>query len=82
MVLAQKNRHNRSMEQNRGPRNKPMHLQSVLEKARMFVEKNGPFNQWCWESWAAACEVRTHPHTVHKNRNKTYHYRTPRIGHM
>ena len=46
MVLAQKNKHNRSMEQNRGPRNKPMCLQSVLEEARMYSEeKNGLFGQ-------------------------------------
>ena len=43
MVLAQKQKY-RSMEQDRKPRDKPIHLWKSF------------FSKWCWENWTATCK--------------------------
>ena len=58
MVLAQKQKY-RPMEQNRKPRNKPMHLWYIIfYKGGKNIQwgKDSLFNQWCWENWTATCK--------------------------
>ena len=68
MVLAQKQKY-RPMEQNRKPRNKPMHLWYIIfYKGGKNIQwgKDSLFNQWFWENWTATCK-----------RTKLEHFLTP-----
>ena len=55
MVLAPKQKY-RSMEQDRKPRDKPMHIWSpyFLQRRQEYtMEKRQTLQKWCWENWAA-----------------------------
>ena len=75
MVLAQKQTYG-SVEQNRDPRNKPTHLWSINLRQRRqeyAMEKRQSLQQVAWgklDSHMEINEVRTHPHTIHKNKLK------------
>ena len=74
VVLAQKQKY-RPMEQDRKPRNKPMHYGYLIFDRggkNMQWGKDGLFNKWCQENWTATCkknEIRTLPNTIHKTQN-------------
>ena len=58
MVLAQKQKY-RPMEQDRKPRNKPMHLwYLIFDKGGKNTQwgKDSLFNKRCWENWTATCK--------------------------
>ena len=47
------------MEQNRKPRDKPMHLWSpYFDKGGENIQwiKDNLFNKWCWENWSTTCK--------------------------
>ena len=66
--FAQKQKY-RPMEQDRKPRNKPMHPGDLIfDKGGKNIQwgQESLFNKWCWENWAATCE-----------RMKLEHFLTP-----
>ena len=74
MALIQKQTYG-SMEQNREPRNKPIHLWSInLQQRRQeyTMGKDSLFSKWCGESQPHVnqSEVRTHALSIHKNKLK------------
>ena len=64
MVLAQKQKY-RPMEQDRKPRNKPMHIWDLIfGKGGKNIQwgKDSLFNKWCWEnSYTQKNEISTLP---------------------
>ena len=57
------------MEQNRKPRDKPMHLWNLIfDKRGKNIQwiKGNIFNKWCWENWSTTCK-----------RMKLEHFLTP-----
>ena len=67
MVLAQKQKY-RPVEQDRKPRNKPIHLWVIFDKGGKNIQggRDILFNKWCWENWTVPCE-----------RMKLEHFLTP-----
>ena len=58
MVLAQKQKY-APMEQDRNPKNKPMHLwYLILDKGGKNIQwdKDSLFSKWFWENWTAMCK--------------------------
>ena len=58
MVLEQKQKY-RPMEQDRKPRNKPMHVWVPYfwqRRQEYTMGKDSPFDKCCWKNWTATCK--------------------------
>ena len=67
----------RSMEQNRKPRDKSMHLifeHLIFDNGDKNIQwrKDNLFKKWWWENWSTTCKRmnRTLSNTIHKNKLK------------
>ena len=64
------------MEQDRKPRDNPMHLWvPYFDKGSKKIQwgKDRLFNKWFWENWTATCtknEIRTLLNTIHRDKLK------------
>ena len=63
------------MEQDRKPRNKPIHLWSLIyDKGGQKIQwrKDSLFNKWCWENSQLHVknEIKTFSNTIHKNKTQ------------